>query len=38
MIPLRSDRREITAFLGALCLFLSAVEYLIPKPMPFFRL
>jgi heptaprenyl diphosphate synthase len=32
------DRREITAFLGALCLFLSAVEYLIPKPLPFFRL
>ena len=35
---MRSDRREITAFLGALCLFLSAVEYLIPKPVPFFRL
>jgi len=34
----RSDRREITAFYGALCLFLSAVEYLIPKPLPFFRL
>ncbi len=40
-----SDRRrhhaariEIIAFLGALCLFLSAVEYLIPKPLPFFRL
>ena len=35
---MRSDRQEITAFLGALCLFLSAVEYLIPKPLPFFRL
>ena len=34
----RNDRREITAFFGALCLFLSAVEYLIPKPLPFFRL
>ena len=34
----RSDRQEIVAFLGALCLFLSAVEYLIPKPLPFFRL
>jgi len=34
----RTDRQEITAFLGALCLFLSAVEYLIPKPFPFFRL
>jgi len=32
------DRREIIAFLGALCLLLSAVEYLIPKPLPFFRL
>ncbi|MCD6343576.1 MAG: Gx transporter family protein [Spirochaetaceae bacterium] len=38
-MPVRSDdRREITAFLGALCLFLSAVEYLIPKPLPFLRL
>ena len=37
-MPVRTDRREITAFFGALCLFLSAVEYLIPKPMPFFRL
>jgi heptaprenyl diphosphate synthase len=25
------------AFLGALCLFLSTIEYLIPKPFPFFR-
>jgi heptaprenyl diphosphate synthase len=32
------DRLEIVSFLGALCLFLSAVEYLIPKPLPFFRL
>lgn len=40
-MPLRSKqktRMEIIAFLGALCLFLSAVEYLIPKPLPFFRL
>jgi len=29
---------EICAFFGALCLFLSALEYLIPKPLPFFRL
>ena len=29
---------EVCAFFGALCLFLSAVEYLIPKPLPFFRL
>jgi heptaprenyl diphosphate synthase len=25
------------AFLGALCMFLSAIEYLIPKPIPFLR-
>ena len=34
----RRSRLEIISFLGALCLFLSAVEYLIPKPLPFFRL
>jgi len=26
------------AILGAFCLFLSAVEYMIPKPLPFFRI
>jgi heptaprenyl diphosphate synthase len=26
------------ALLGSLCLFLSAIEYLIPKPLPFMRL
>ncbi|MDR0501996.1 MAG: Gx transporter family protein [Treponema sp.] len=26
------------AVLGALCLFLSAVEYMIPKPLPFMRI
>ena len=31
-------RRDILAFLGALSLFLAAVEYLIPKPLPFLRL
>jgi heptaprenyl diphosphate synthase len=25
------------ALLGALCLFLSAIEYMIPKPVPFLR-
>ncbi len=34
----RSGRAEIISIFGALCLFLSAIEYLIPKPMPFFRL
>jgi len=26
------------ALLGAFCLFLSAIEYMIPKPLPFFRI
>ena len=26
------------AFLSAMCLFLSAVEYAVPKPLPFMRL
>ncbi|OQX28840.1 MAG: hypothetical protein B0D92_06845 [Spirochaeta sp. LUC14_002_19_P3] len=33
-----SSRRDTVALLGALCLFLSALEYLVPKPLPFFRL
>ncbi|MCL2192322.1 MAG: Gx transporter family protein [Treponema sp.] len=32
------DRRKTLALLGALCFFLSAVEYLIPKPLPFMRI
>jgi heptaprenyl diphosphate synthase len=32
------DTRELVAFLGALCLFFSTIEYLFPKPFPFFRL
>lgn len=32
------DRADITALLGAFCFFLSAVEYMIPKPLPFMRL
>jgi len=32
------DRASIVAFLGAFCLFLSLVEYAIPKPLPFMRL
>ncbi|MDA3939362.1 MAG: Gx transporter family protein [Spirochaetia bacterium] len=27
-----------TAFLGALCLFFATLEYLFPRPVPFFRL
>ena len=40
-MPSRSDptsRESILAVLGALCLFLSTIEYMIPKPVPFFRL
>ena len=33
----RADLRT-QALLGGLCLFLSAVEYLIPKPLPFMRI
>lgn len=29
---------KLITFLAALCLFLSAIEYAIPKPVPFFRL
>ena len=35
---MHTERRDITAFLGALCLFLSVVEYMTPKPLPFLRL
>jgi heptaprenyl diphosphate synthase len=35
----RFDRRlDLLAFMGALCLFFSTIEYLFPKPFPFFRL
>ncbi|GHT65265.1 hypothetical protein FACS1894110_06720 [Spirochaetia bacterium] len=30
--------RRTTALLGALCLFLSTIEYMIPKPVPFMRI
>ena len=32
------DRHNLIAFFASLCLFLSAVEYVIPKPLPFMRL
>jgi len=31
-------RQSTLALLGALCLFLSTIEYLIPKPLPFIRI
>lgn len=30
--------RKLLPFLAALCLFLAAIEYAIPKPLPFLRL
>jgi heptaprenyl diphosphate synthase len=33
-----SAGRRTLALLGSLCLFLSAIEYLIPKPLPFMRI
>lgn len=30
--------RQTTALLGGFCLFLAALEYLIPKPIPFMRI
>lgn len=33
-----SEQKNILAFFTALCLFLSTIEYAIPKPLPFMRL
>jgi len=33
-----NNKRQIIALLGALSFFLSALEYMIPKPLPFIRL
>lgn len=39
MASLRNSKtRKCLALLGALCLFLSTIEYMIPKPMPFMRI
>jgi len=32
------ETRKQLALLGAFCLFLSTIEYMIPKPMPFMRI
>lgn len=34
----RKTYADITALLGAFCFFLSALEYMVPKPLPFMRL
>jgi heptaprenyl diphosphate synthase len=39
--PYGEDRaavRKTVALLGAFCLFLSTIEYMIPKPLPFMRI
>lgn len=33
-----TEKARLTAFLGGMCLFLSALEYLLPRPVPFLRL
>ena len=33
-----ADRADVTALLAAFCFFLSAIEYMLPKPLPFMRL
>ena len=35
---LPGKERDTVALLGAFCLFLSTIEYMIPKPLPFMRL
>lgn len=34
----RASAADVTALLGAFCFFLSALEYMVPKPLPFMRL
>lgn len=38
MLSRLTDKADLTALLGAFCFFLSAIEYMIPKPLPFMRL
>ena len=38
MLTPSPDKKKNLALLGAFCLFLSAVEYMIPKPLPFMRI
>jgi heptaprenyl diphosphate synthase len=33
----RTSRADLVALLGGVCMFLSAIEYMIPKPIPFLR-
>ena len=36
-LPFRASRRTIS-LLGGFCFFLSALEYMVPKPLPFIRI
>jgi heptaprenyl diphosphate synthase len=36
--PRTYERLDLIAFFGATCLFFATIEYLFPKPFPFFRL
>lgn len=38
MVPKKQFSIEQISFLAALCMFLSSIEYAIPKPLPFLRL
>jgi len=38
MVKPINKKIELTAFLGGFSLFLSAIEYLFPKPVPFMRI
>jgi heptaprenyl diphosphate synthase len=35
--PIETEKSRIVAVFGALCLFFSALEFLMPRPIPFFR-
>ncbi len=36
--PIKTERSDIIAFLAGVCFFLSAVEYMLPRPVPFMRI
>ncbi len=38
LMDMSADTKKLIAFLAALCLFMSAIEYAVPKPLPFLRL
>ena len=38
LMSLTTEEKNITALLASLCMFLSVIEYLVPKPIPFLRI